>query len=164
MSAQDIVPYAQISTAFVATGALIVATWSLLTQKAVARRRAAIDFFLKTEMDEKILSAYNVYVQSKAKISSYPDIKEFCQTEHYDHVRAYLNILELMAVGVHNNTFDERICYVYWCDFIKGAATDCRPLLEYLRKLPSGNFSYDDLVRLDKRWATAKRFWQRWRQ
>jgi hypothetical protein len=69
-----------------------------------------------------------------------------------------------MAVGVHNNTFDERICYVYWCDFIKGAATDCRPLLEYLRKLPSGNFSYDDLVRLDKRWATAKRFWQRWRQ
>jgi hypothetical protein len=76
MSAQDIVPYAQISTAFVATGALIVATWSLLTQKAVARRRAAIDFFLKTEMDEKILSAYNVYVQSKAKISSYPDIKK----------------------------------------------------------------------------------------
>jgi hypothetical protein len=45
MSAQDIVPYAQIGTAFVATGALGVATWSLLAQKAVARRRAAIDFF-----------------------------------------------------------------------------------------------------------------------
>jgi hypothetical protein len=48
MSAQDIVPYAQIGTAFIATAALAVATWSLLTQKAVARRRAAIDFFLKT--------------------------------------------------------------------------------------------------------------------
>jgi hypothetical protein len=74
-----------------------------------------------------------------------------------------LHILELMAVGVHNNTFDERICYVYWCEFIKGAVADCRPLLEYLRKLPSGSFSYGDLVRLDKRWTTAKRFWQRWR-
>src|ERR1700692_4169856 len=129
MSAQDIVPYAQISTAFVATAALIFATWSLLTQKSVARRRAAIDFFLKTEMDEKMLAAYNIYVESKTKISTYPDIQEFCRTEHYDHVRANRNILELMAVGVHNNTFDERICYVYWCDFIKGAVADCRPLL-----------------------------------
>ena len=81
----------------------------------------------------------------------------------YDHVRAYLNILELMAVGVHNNTFDQRICYVYWRDFIKGAVADCRPLLDYLRALPSGGFSYGDLVRLEKRWTSAKRFWQRWR-
>src|ERR1700686_4201759 len=110
MSVQDIVPYAQITTAFVAAAALSIATWSLLAQKAVARRRAAIDFFLKTEMDEKMLGAYNVYVESKGKMRSFSDMKEFCRTEHYDHVRAYLNILELMAVGVHNKTFDERIC------------------------------------------------------
>jgi hypothetical protein len=163
MSAQDIVPYAQIGTAFVATAALVVATWSLLTQKAVARRRAAIDFFLKTEMDEKMLAAYNIYVASKAKISLSPDMKEFFQTADYDHVRTYLNILELMAVGVHNNTFDERICYVYWHDFVRGAVSYCRPLLDYLRTLPSGGFSYGDLVRLEKRWTSAKRFWRRWR-
>jgi hypothetical protein len=93
MTAQDIVPYAQIATAFIATAALVVATWSLLTQKAVARRRAAIDFFLKTEMDEKMLTAYNTYVGSKAKIASYPDIKEFCRSEHYDHVQAFDLIL-----------------------------------------------------------------------
>jgi Domain of unknown function (DUF4760) len=163
MSAQDIVPYAQISTAFVAMAALGIATWSLLAQKAVARRRAAIDFFLKTEMDEKMLAAYNIYVESKTKIPSYSDMKEFCRTKDYDHVRAYLNILELMAVGVHNNTFDERICYVYWRDFVRGAVADCRPLLDYLRALPSGGYSYGDLVRLEKRWTSAKRFWQRWR-
>jgi hypothetical protein len=136
----------------------------LLAQKAVARRRAAIDFFLKTEMDEKMLTAYNLYVESKRKISSYSDMKEFCRTEHYDHVRAYLNILELLAVGVHNNTFDQRICYVYWCDFIKGAVADCRPLLDYLRGLPSGGVSYGDLIRLGTRWTSAERFWQRWRR
>ncbi len=163
MIVQDIVPYAQIGTAFIATAALGIATWSLLAQKAVARRRAAIDFFLKTEMDERMLAAYNTYVDSKSKIPSYSDMKEFCKTEHYDHVRAYLNILELMSVGVHHNTFDQRICYVYWCDFVKGAVTDCRPLLEYLRKLPSGSFSFGDLLRLEKRWTSGKRFWQRWR-
>jgi hypothetical protein len=145
MTAQDIVPYAQIGTAFTATAALGIATWSLNAQKAVARRRAAIDFFLKTEMDEKMLTAYNTYVTSKAAMNSYSDMREFCQTEHYDHVRAYLNILELMAVGVHHKTFDQRICYAYWCDFIRDAVTDCQPLLEYLRKLPSGGFSYGDL-------------------
>jgi hypothetical protein len=163
MSVQDIVPYAQIGTASVAVGALGVATWSLNAQKAVARRRAAIDFFLKTEMDEKMLAAYNIYVESKAHIKAYTDMQEFCRTKEYDHIRAYLNILELMAVGVHNNTFDERICYVYWGDFIKGAVADCRPILNYLRTLPSGVFSYGDLLRLERRWTSAKRFWQRWR-
>ena len=164
MTAQDIVPYAQIGTALMATAALGVATWSLSAQKAVARRRAAIDFFLKTEMDEKMLVAYNTYVASKAKIPLAPDMPEFCRTPDYDHVRAYLNILELMAVGVHNKTFDERICYGFWGDFVEGAVRDCRPLLDYLRTLPSGGFSYEDLVRLDKRWTSAKRFWQRWRR
>jgi hypothetical protein len=163
MSAQEIVPYAQIGTAFIATAALGVATWSLATQKAVARRRAAIDFFLKTEMDEKMLAAYNIYVTSKAQIAQFPDVKQFCQSGHYDHVRSYLNILELMAVGIHNNTFDERICYIYWSDFIEGAVKDCRSVLDHLRSLPSGGYSYDDLVRLEKRWTSSKRFWQRWR-
>jgi hypothetical protein len=164
MTPQDIVPYAQIGTAFIATGALGIATWSLLAQKAVARRRAAIDFFLKTEMEEKMLTAYNLYHEGKNQITSYPDIKEFCRTEHYDHVRAYLNILELMAVGVHYNTFDQRICYVYWCDFIKGAGADCRPLLDYLSGLPSGGIGFQDLIRLERRWSSPKRFWQCWRR
>jgi hypothetical protein len=45
MNIQNIVPYAQFGTTVIATAALAIATWSLLEQKAVARRRAAIDFF-----------------------------------------------------------------------------------------------------------------------
>jgi hypothetical protein len=163
MSAQDIAPYAQIGTAIVAIAAVVVATWSLLAQKAVARRRAAIDFFVKVEMDEKMLKAYDLYVESKAKMPSSSSMKEFYRTEDCDHVLDYLNILELMAVGVHHNTFDQRICFVYWCDFIKEAVADCRPLLDYLRARKSGGHAYEDLVRLEKRWTSAKRFWQLWR-
>ena len=50
-------------------------------------------------MDEKMLTAYDNYVASKAQIAQHPDIKQFCKTKGYEHVRAYLNILELMAVG-----------------------------------------------------------------
>jgi hypothetical protein len=65
-----------------------------------------------------------------------------------------------MAFGVQHNTFDQRICFVYWCDFIKEAVADCRPLLDYLRARKSGGHTYEDLVRLEKRWTSAKRFWQ----
>ena len=160
---QEVVQYAQIGTAVVAIVAVAVATWSLLAQKAVARRRAAIDFFVKVEMDEKMLKAYDLYVESKAKMPSYSSMKEFCRTEDYDHIVEYLNILELMAVGVRHNTFDQRICFVYWSDFIKEAVNDCRPLLDYLRARKSGGHTYEDLIRLEKRWTSAKRFWQLWR-
>jgi hypothetical protein len=115
-------------------------------------------------MDEKMLVAYNLYVAGKAQISSYSDMKVFYQTEHYEPVRAYLNILELMAVGVHYNTFDQRICYIYWGDFIKRTVTDCRPLLVYISGLPTGSLSFRDLIKLEKRWSSAHRFWQPWRR
>ena len=102
-------------------------------------------------MDEKMLKAYDLYVESKAKMPSSSSMKEFYRTEDCDHVLDYLNILELMAVGIHHNTFDQRICFVYWCDFIKESVADCRA------------HSYEDLVRLEKRWTSAKRLWQLWR-
>jgi hypothetical protein len=43
--------YAPLATAFVALCAAIIALIAMFIQRDVARRRAAIDFFLKTEMD-----------------------------------------------------------------------------------------------------------------
>lgn len=118
MSLEEIARIAPIGTVIVALSALGVAMWSLLAQKGVARRRAAIDFFLKTEMDEKLLVAYDKYRTSVDVLRKATDLDAFCQTDDYHHVRSYLNILELMAVGIENSTFDERICYVYWKGFI----------------------------------------------
>ena len=111
-----------------------------------------------------MLAAYNIYVASKAKLPSYsghggvlPD----------GALRSRSRLPEifwsLWLSAFYYNTFDQRICHVYWRDFIKGAVADCRPLLDYLQKLPSGNFSFEDLVRLDRRWRSKKRFWQCWR-
>ena len=45
-------------TAGVALTAAIIALCAIRAQKDIARRRAAIDFFLKTEMDEKAITLY----------------------------------------------------------------------------------------------------------
>jgi hypothetical protein len=49
---------APIITALIALVAAVVAIISLRTQVHIARRRAAIDVFLKTEMDQAMLTAY----------------------------------------------------------------------------------------------------------
>jgi hypothetical protein len=61
------------------------------------------------------------------------DLDAFCKTDDYHHVRSYLNVLELMAVGIENNTFDERICYVYWKGFVLDAMRDTAKLIDHIR-------------------------------
>jgi hypothetical protein len=46
-------------TAAVAVAAGFIAIWNIRSQREIARKRAAFDVFLKTETDEKMLTAYD---------------------------------------------------------------------------------------------------------
>jgi hypothetical protein len=59
--------YAPIVTASTAIFAVIAALISIFVQRSVARKRAAIDFFLKTEMDQTLLDAYDLIPQNRWK-------------------------------------------------------------------------------------------------
>jgi hypothetical protein len=59
--------HAPIGTASVAGLALVVAIASILVQRSLARKKQAIDFFLKTEMDEKMVQAWSNYTKAIAK-------------------------------------------------------------------------------------------------
>ncbi|MDB5617474.1 DUF4760 domain-containing protein [Tardiphaga sp.] len=163
MSINDVVPYAQSFTAVIATAALGVAFWSLQAQKAVARRRAAVDFFLKTDLDEKLLEAYSRYRTAAQKLPHIVDFGAFCTTTDFDDIRGYLNVVELMAVGVLNETFDERICYVYWKDFVMRVMSDTAKLIDYLREI-DGEHSYSNFRRVHYYWMTNPELAIRWEQ
>ena len=60
---KQLATFAPVVTALVALSAAIVATFAILVQKDIARRRAAIDFFLKTEMDNSIIDLYEKFKQ-----------------------------------------------------------------------------------------------------
>jgi hypothetical protein len=52
-------------------------------------------------MDEKMLAAYNIYVVSKAKMSSYSDMGAFCRTER-DRAEVYgVSNVGRRSVSVH---------------------------------------------------------------
>jgi hypothetical protein len=91
-------------TAIVAVFAVVVAATGIGIQWWLARKRAAIDFFLKTEADKHLLDAYDEFHAGIEQMNTM-DIDVFCTSKderirkHYFAVRRYLNIHELVAVG-----------------------------------------------------------------
>ena len=101
--------YAPLGTAAIALSAATTALFAIRAQRDIARRRAAIDFFLKTEMDQTIINLYNKFRELAPKIKALPSYSDFAKSNEYKDVRAFLNICELIAVGINEGAFSERV-------------------------------------------------------
>jgi hypothetical protein len=106
---KDLAAIAPIGTFVIAAIATTVAIMSLQTQKRIARGRAAIDFFVKAEMDIALRSLYDKY-RTGIDLLQQTDIQQFATKHEYQDVRNYLDIMELMAIGVNHKVFDESVC------------------------------------------------------
>src|SRR5215471_8229952 len=82
---------APIGTALIALGAAGIAWWAILEQRNIARRRAAIDFFLKTELDQTVVDLWDKFNKLAPTISSGGALSDLDR----NNVRAWLNICEL---------------------------------------------------------------------
>jgi len=156
--------YAPIATTIIAIFALLAAVASILVQRAVARRRAAIDFFLKTEMDKELLNAFSTFNTALDKVAGYSSIEKLSESQTYQDICNYLSVHELMALGVRNKVFDERICYAFWRQVLAAATSQARPVIDHVRAQPYCAYTYDDLLWLSNRWSKPGSPWQRWRR
>lgn len=150
---------AQIVTALVAFSALAVAFYSVHAQQQVARRRAALDFFLKTETDDKMLERYNEYVRALPSMPSDLSKMDNFRTTHnsdYQHIRNYLNVLELMALGVKTKALSEVVCQEYWDEFVLQSLSDCALIIEYMRSFPGSEAAFDALLTVGSNWRVRR--------
>jgi hypothetical protein len=164
MTLGQAISLAPLATACVASCALLAAFWSIGAQKRLARRRAAIDFFLKTEMDDKMLEAWENYVVAVKELKNVDSMEKFIPTPNYRHIRAYLNIHELLAVGIRNKVFDRRVCYDFWADVLLNACIESKKVIDHVRSAPIGMATYSDLLKLQQRWTSPKRLFPVWRR
>ncbi|HZQ13668.1 MAG TPA: DUF4760 domain-containing protein [Pseudolabrys sp.] len=147
--------FAPLATAIVAVVAAIIAFLAILTQRDIARRRAAIDFFLKTEMDQTLIDLYNDFKKIAPTILSHPSMSDFAKTAGYQKVRAFLNVCELISVGINQGAFSKRVSYAYWGDVLPNSYKATLPLIKYVRE--SGDdgsaATYVDLEKICKKWT-----------
>jgi hypothetical protein len=149
-------------TATVAVFAVIVAGTGIWFQRYVARQRAAIDFFIKTEMDRHLLDAYDDFWlgidrMRTVTVSDFYGSKDKDVRKDYFAVRKYLNVHKLIAVGIKNKILDDKICFDFWCDVLLRGVDAARPIIDYVRTQPGHDATYDELLVLYGRWkAMAK--------
>lgn len=156
------------AAALVALFGVVVAICAICTQRSIARRRATLDLFFKTEMDKAVVDALHDYEASLAKLK---DHGRFYEVEDYRKLRVYLNIHELVATGIDRKILDETICYDFWSDELvrayKALITpyDGKTLIDHIRIRENSRERYAQLKKLGKCWeAKDKRRWRRLRR
>jgi hypothetical protein len=162
-----LLPYAPYGTAFIASGALFTAIVAICTQTRVARRRAAIDFFLKTDLDHNMLQAHRDYVAAVKKLKLHlaagETVKVFEETdeENYRHILKYLNIHELIAVGIKNRVFDGDVCYNFWADVLIDHAREMKGVIDYeIESEGAPSAAFLELRLLSVEWTNRSRIWR----
>jgi Domain of unknown function (DUF4760) len=162
-----ILPFGPLVTAGVAIFAGAIALYSIHVTRSTARKRASVDFFLKTEMDQALLLLYDNCQKHIGKISSSikseTTLDELLAMEGYGAVRTYLNIHELIAVGIRNKVFDEKVAYLFWSAILVMHCKAAEALIIFSRKEPEEAGAYWQLSKLNRKWA-RKIGWWRWRQ
>jgi hypothetical protein len=163
MSWEEVAKLAPIATASIALCALLVAWFSINTNKAVAGKHAAIDVFFKTEMDKEMLAAYSGYTAALRKLGEATSIEEFSGTPEYQSIRTYLDVNELISIGINHKVFDQRVCYGFWYAILTTACRGARKAIGHARNQPNGEHTYEHLLLVNARWTGRPLIWQRWR-
>lgn len=151
----------QWGTAAIALGALVVGLRSIQSQREIARKRASMDFFAKTEMDRNTLEAHKDFTEAtkklKASLTEGKMNANFENSKEYWDIRDYLNLHELMSVGIMQDVFDDHVCYFFWSGELERAYRDTRPLIEYVQGLPDQKGTYVELVKVAQRWSEKRK-------
>jgi hypothetical protein len=139
-------------TAVVALGAAAIAVYSITVQRQIARKRATIDFFLKVSMDKESLETYEMFKVQIDKFHSSFNYDIYIKTTPYIKVRIWLNICELISVGINRKVFDDRLAFDCWGDVLPWCYDQCEPLIQSFRAHDGSELSYIDLQTVAHRW------------
>jgi Domain of unknown function (DUF4760) len=164
----SLLPYAPLFTPAVGSIAALIAVSAIGAQKSIARKRASIDFFLKTDLDHNMLDAHAGFVAALKKLKEHAagggTVKGFVEnpvtSPDYERILRYLNVHELIAVGIKNGVFDDRVCYNFWSDGMVRHVGDAASAIQY--EIDCGSeAAFFELRRLSSKWAAKIDRWNR---
>ena len=147
--------FAPLATAFIAVSAAGIALRAMYVQRDVARRRTAIDFFLKTEMDKEAIELYERFKKINVVTVRSTPMPSKLDMQEYKDARRFLNICELIAVGVNQGAFSDSVSRAYWGDVLPTCYEKMAPLIRDIRFTDDegGSETYIDLQNLCDRWS-----------
>jgi hypothetical protein len=103
------------------------------------------------------------WTSSQPSAAGVDNWSEFAKTPAYEHIRAYLNIHELIAMEIQNGVLDGDACWEFWAGEIH--RVDDRKekvieVIEHARKEDRNEGMYCDLVDLSQSWEERAAKWE----
>lgn len=162
-AAIKLLPYGPLITPSIAVIAGGIALYSIHVTRSIARKRATIDFFLKTEADSSIVKLFQQFdahlVKVKKQMEEGTPFREITNTDEYKTVHACLNMHELIAVGISNKVFDKKVAYNYWSGALVLHCKDAAQLIDASRAEPDDLSAYIAMLALNERWRKKLDHW-----
>ena len=93
--------------------AAVIAVWGVITQRAIARRRATLDYISRTESDGDLIFAQRKFIElatSEGGLGPWADIGSGTEVQC---IRLVLNDLELVSIGIQRGIIDYEL-YRRW--------------------------------------------------
>ena len=82
-----------------------------------------------------MIDAYNKFKANAPSIAFVPGPLDLTRSD-YEDIRAFLDICELIAVGVNKGAFSESVSEAYWGDVIPNAYQTAKQLINNIRNTP----------------------------
>ncbi|MBI1869011.1 MAG: DUF4760 domain-containing protein [Methylocystis sp.] len=132
----------------------LVAYGAIRTQRDLARKRATLDFFIRTETDSVMLELWNNFAAGVTAFENAADKENFksASPKEYESIRAYLNILELMACGICEKILDEQMCRNFFVNIVIEYFNKLENFIIILQKEHYCSITYCEFVKLARKW------------
>jgi hypothetical protein len=144
-----------------------IAVWGILTQRAIARRRATFDHISKTEADADFIQARRTFIElAKQKDGLSPWSSEDCEkTAEVQAIKLILNDFELIAIGVQRGIIDFEFYKRWHRSGVLRHWAYAKPFVEGLRRRTSNSALFHEFEQLaawmDEKHQRRLSFWDR---
>jgi Domain of unknown function (DUF4760) len=155
----------QIQAVFItATFATIVAIWGVLSQRAIARRRATLDLIARNEADHDLIEGYKKFVElalAPEGLAKWADVANEKTTETQT-IRLILNQYELVAIGIQLGILDFKFWQRWGKSITVRSWKHASPFVSKLRERvsnPAIYYEFEELAKALEANKMPKRNW-----
>jgi len=140
----------------------VIAFWGILVQRAIARRRATLEFIRHMESDSDFLKANKIFV----KLIRSENIVNYAREENIDKeeaqaIKIILNQFELASIGIQNGILDYDM-FKMWCKvWVIETHNNVAAFIDELRRRTSNKNLYREFQHMKECMEKGKRMRRR---
>lgn len=103
------------------------------------------------------VKALKLHLEAGKTVKSFEDADE----KTYRNILKYLNIHELVAVGIKNRVFDGDVCFNFWGDVLVQHADETAAVIDYeIASEATPSAAFLELRQLSAAWTERARIWR----